>query len=323
MINFRFHIASLIAVFLALAVGVVMGSTVIDRAIVDSLRNQIQRVEQKADDRKAENDELRDEVSRLENYVAGTQQFAVTGRLRDRSVVVLAVDGTDGDSVKKTVELAQQAGGRVPGILWIQEPWSLAKDEDSQKLARVLDVAVGKDKSLREAGWKALSQRLLSGSADTVAAVDTTTAQPPADLLVALRDAEFLRYEPVGKQPDDFALTRYPGAGARVLVVDGEGGNVDAADVILPATRALAVAGVPTEAAEVYSGDTKRDRGSIVAPVRDDDQLQQLVSTVDDLELPEGRVTAVLALSDLGRSVVGHYGYGAGATRSLPEWSQL
>ena len=44
MINFRFHIASLVAVFLALALGVVMGSTVVDRAIVESLRTQIDDV---------------------------------------------------------------------------------------------------------------------------------------------------------------------------------------------------------------------------------------------------------------------------------------
>ena len=37
MINFRFHIVSLIAVFLALALGIVMGATVVNRAIVDRL----------------------------------------------------------------------------------------------------------------------------------------------------------------------------------------------------------------------------------------------------------------------------------------------
>ena len=31
MINFRFHVVSIVAVFLALALGVVMGSTVVDR----------------------------------------------------------------------------------------------------------------------------------------------------------------------------------------------------------------------------------------------------------------------------------------------------
>jgi Copper transport outer membrane protein, MctB len=45
------------------------------------------------------------------------------------------------------------------------------------------------------------------------------------------------------------------------------------------------------------------------------------VSTVDDLDLTEGRIAAVLALSDLGRNVVGQYGFGAGAEKSLPAWS--
>jgi hypothetical protein len=45
------------------------------------------------------------------------------------------------------------------------------------------------------------------------------------------------------------------------------------------------------------------------------------VSTVDDLDLTEGHVSAVLALADLGRNVVGQYGFGAGAQKSIPAWS--
>ena len=37
MINFRFHVVSLIAIFLALALGVVIGAGVIDRGVVDTL----------------------------------------------------------------------------------------------------------------------------------------------------------------------------------------------------------------------------------------------------------------------------------------------
>ena len=40
MLNFRFHVVSLVAVFLALAIGIIMGSTVIDRALVDTLEEQ-------------------------------------------------------------------------------------------------------------------------------------------------------------------------------------------------------------------------------------------------------------------------------------------
>ena len=41
MINFRFHVVSLIAIFLALALGVVIGAGVIDRGVVDTLNSRL------------------------------------------------------------------------------------------------------------------------------------------------------------------------------------------------------------------------------------------------------------------------------------------
>ena len=64
MINFRFHLVSLIAVFLALAVGVVMGAGVIDRAIVDTLNTRIDRVEAKSDRIQSKNNKLSTENGR-------------------------------------------------------------------------------------------------------------------------------------------------------------------------------------------------------------------------------------------------------------------
>ena len=43
MVTFRFYLVSLVAVFLALAMGVVVGSTLIDRAIVDRLDESAER----------------------------------------------------------------------------------------------------------------------------------------------------------------------------------------------------------------------------------------------------------------------------------------
>ena len=48
--------------------------------------------------------------------------------------------------------------------------------------------------------------------------------------------------------------------------------------------------------------------------VRTNDTLAAVVSTVDDLDLVQGRVAAVLALQEIGDGVVGHYGYGDGAS---------
>ena len=61
MINFRFHLVSLIAIFLALALGVVIGAGVIDRGVVDTLDNRLEHVEAKADRIQVENDVLNGE----------------------------------------------------------------------------------------------------------------------------------------------------------------------------------------------------------------------------------------------------------------------
>ena len=60
-------------------------------------------------------------------------------------------------------------------------------------------------------------------------------------------------------------------------------------------------------------------RGDVFETLRDSD-LAVTVSTVDDLDQPEGPTTVVLAMSDLFLSppTVGHYGYGP-STQPLPD----
>jgi hypothetical protein len=142
-------------------------------------------------------------------------------------------------------------------------------------------------------------------------------------VLNALDDAGFVKFETVGNQAgDNFSLAAFPGAGARVLLIDGTEGQVAANEVLAPLTGALVANRLRVVASEVFDErDGGPDRGSMLSAIRNNDELTQSVSTVDDLDLTEGRVAAVLALADLNRNVVGQYGYGAGATRSLPAWS--
>jgi len=44
MINFRFHLVSLIAVFLALGLGILVGPSVVDQVIVDRLQREISSI---------------------------------------------------------------------------------------------------------------------------------------------------------------------------------------------------------------------------------------------------------------------------------------
>ena len=149
MINFRFHIASLIAVFLALALGVVMGSTVVQRAIVEGLRDQIDRVERNADNQRAKNAALSTENDRLNLYVAESAPYAVSGALTDQSVAVLAERGIDEDAVKAQVALLQTAGARVAGILWLESAWNLADKASADALRTATGSTTRNDRTLR------------------------------------------------------------------------------------------------------------------------------------------------------------------------------
>ena len=118
MINFRYHLVSLIAVFLALALGIVIGSTLIDRAIVDALRNRIDTVEGNLDDRVAANDDLRDEVERQQAYVDGSAPYALQDQLTDVPVVVLAPADADEVTVHAVAcRRPQRVGVRRSAVL--------------------------------------------------------------------------------------------------------------------------------------------------------------------------------------------------------------
>ena len=106
-----------------------------------------------------------------------------------------------------------------------------------------------------------------------------------------------------------------------MLLVDGTNGQVNGNEVLAPLSNALVANRLRLVVGDVFAQkDGGPKRGAALAPIRESDTLKQAVSTVDDVDLVEGRVASVLALGDLNRNVVGQYGYGAGATKSAPEW---
>jgi hypothetical protein len=306
MINFRFHIASLIAVFLALALGVVMGSTVIDRAIVDGLRSRIDEVEKKANEQRDRNDELQQQLDALNVYSAQSATYAVRNQLTDQPIAIVAERGVDEEQVQAQVELLRAAGAVVPGILWLEESWNLT---DNGKSADALRTALGSnatsDRALREEGISALSRRLAQGPA--------VPGEP--DVIDALAKAGFVTLEGVGD--GDVSAASFPASGSRALLLGGPESAIVARTTMRDMAEALVGASTPTAVGEIDGEDTT-NRGVWLAPIRNDDRLRAAVSTIDDVDLVEGRVAATLALAGLGRGVVGSYGTGAGADSAVP-----
>jgi hypothetical protein len=79
-INLRYHIVSIVAVFLALGIGVVMGSTVIDRVTVDTLNARVNSVERSVRAADAEN-------RRINGQLQTVRDFADQARTRSPAAI--------------------------------------------------------------------------------------------------------------------------------------------------------------------------------------------------------------------------------------------
>lgn len=318
MINFRFHLVSLVAVFLALAVGVVMGYGVLGQPTVDTLQNRIDTVEANAEARRVENQELRSELDQREAAIDESTAFAVTDRLVGSSAVVLGVRGIDEGAVDRVVDLARRAGAEVPGVVWLEPAWALESPEEVERLAGVLGVPVPNRRApLRTEALDALVARLADG--------------PPTsgtDILQAFADAGFVAFDgPDDEEADDeepVDLRAIGGAGTSAVLITGPDASVPARLVVAPIARMAVDADLRLVVSETFPSNPGDgvSRGDSLSELRDDETLDASVSTVDDAERPEGAVATILALADLERGVVGHYGIGGSADRQLPEWWQ-
>jgi hypothetical protein len=308
LINFRFHLVSLVAVFLALALGVMMGATVIDRAIVNGLEARISTVGKRADRTRDENLALKARLDALEAYADQALPFVVGERLKGVPVAMLAVRGVDDGAVRRTADTLTGGGALVQGVLWLEPDLAIPDVEAEIKLGEVLRDPVQKGEDLQRAAIESIARRLAAGP------------QPAAgarDLLVDLGTAGFVSLDGLGAEADP---TQFPSAGSRMLVLDGPQGKLKTDTVAVPIVRTLVVGGAMVALGEVFAEvEGGSGRGAVVAGVRGDSGLATRVATIDDIEHPRGRAALTLALDELGRGQAGHYGEGPGASRQLPE----
>ena len=302
MINFRFHLASLIAIFLALALGVVIGAGVIDRGVVDALDTRLDKVQARTDRIQSENDALRDAGSQRDRAIDGLSKQALGGKLQNEDVGVVAVRGVDGDQVDNTTAALRTAGANVTGVLWLEAPWKLENAQEVDALAQVIGSSARRPATLRTQAWQHLATRLAQSPVAVAASSD--------DLLAQLDDAGFVSFDAPSAGGD---VGKFPGANASIVLVVGSEGRVPSDEVVVPASSAMVAEKVELVASDIYVADAPGagSRGTAFDDLRDS-ALSTTVSTVDDLEMPWGPGTVVLALDGVLRNppVVGHYGLG-------------
>ena len=332
MVNFRYHIISLIAVFLALAVGVVMGSAVIDKAVVETLEDQQNDISTRVDEVIAENDVLLAAIAEMQERsqrLSDEAGHVMAGSLDDVPVVVLAMRGIPSERVDDLEALLASAGVDAAGTVWFTDRLALVNQEQRRDLARVLgrsenlapdvlrDIAVAAvtDALAAPAGGVAPSDADSGGDdGGSEPVVPPVGEAPPPDLasstLVDLRVAGFIDFEP---PPGEEAATVALGTpGTRMVFVTGPGSQLEPTQWARPLVEALVgqppdVPRLPVLVVDVHPDGAPEEAG-FTGALRADDTLSARLSTVSRIDDFAGQLAAVLALQDLGEGQVGHYG---------------
>jgi hypothetical protein len=310
-ISLRQHIFSLVAVFVALAVGIAAGSTVVRGPLLDSTRARLESAEENIALERAENELLAAELAQLDEWAIDGPDQLISGRLPERSVLVVVAGDSDGDAVAGVLRSLRAASASVLGEIRL-DPVVFDTDEVDRVRAALGEDAGGDDAA---AAFGALVGQLIASSVDTMQA----GRDERPDLVLR---ASFGELEDAGLVDLLQLSTVEAGFDAIDLVVVTDRNLVDDPARVLDGVIAVSDpdgAAVTTMVVEVgrVSQDNEVPVPSYVAAIRADGRLRDEVSTVDNAETILGWVAMVLGLEG-ARLDAAHYGFREGADRSLP-----
>lgn len=115
MIDFRYHLVSIVAVFLALAIGLVVGATSLQTAVVSGLGAIANQDKKTNDTLRAKNSALSRQIGADQAFAAAAAQYLVSDKLLGEQVVVVTAPGADGGTVSGVVSELTRAGATVTG----------------------------------------------------------------------------------------------------------------------------------------------------------------------------------------------------------------
>ncbi|MEX0789706.1 MAG: copper transporter [Actinomycetota bacterium] len=290
MITFRYHVVTLVAVFMAIGLGVLFGATFIDQNIVDGLRASQARLGDRNEALRGQIVDIQNENDALQTFTRSTRDIVVRGALADVPVVLVTFESTPGaalDAVRETLALA---GARAEGQLTLSDRLDLGSAENRQQLANALNSSSTDAASLSE---------------ELVAQLGTAVSGQNPEFLTRLLEAE-LASAPIALPP---VVTDPPPA---IVIVGGQVSREVNDRIAVPLARLLGSG--TTVAAVAESGIDLQT----LKPLRDDSDLR--IVTVDSIETALGQSALAVGLQGALTGQYGHYGRGEGATTALPEF---
>lgn len=295
MIDYRLHLTSLVAVFLALGLGMLIGGALTStpppaaqQQALSTLQQRFSEFSRQYSDLRDERDDLNDRMMREDQGIRTLMPGWISHRLESRRVAIILCGDVDGAAVLPGVEQAlHDAGAMVSSTTRISDDWLptdtaerasvlaalgvFEPDSPDSRVAAVVGRAVanGRGAALRDASRQASGLSLDGDYSRRLYGVLLITGAETTDRLLAAK---------AGVTPEGGILKGLRDAGVRAVAAEPDGPE---SLTTIPLWSALAPA------------------------------------TVDNVDMAAGQVCAVYALA--GRDT--HFGIKRAAERALPDMS--
>ena len=318
MIDFRYHLVSIVAVFLALAIGIVLGSTELQGPAYNLLNNTTAKLQNELNAVSSQRDTAQAQASLGDAYAAAVEPVVLRGLLSGQRLLILTEPGAQASVVSGITTAARDAGAEVTGLIALQPKFFDTADTSQAGLnqttlavAQQAGIAVDSGEPYQQQAAQVLATEILTRPAAPPARQQGGTALAAAQtMLAAYAQSGFL------------TTSGQPAAQATLAVVvtpqtaPAGGGADPLGQLLVPLAEELAARSSATVVAGSSAGSGP---GSPLAVLRGSSAASQ-VSTVDDADLVSGQTVVIQALaSQLDGGKPGSYGTAAnGASAVAP-----
>ena len=340
MINLRYHIVSVVAVFLALGIGLALGSTFVDSILVNELEDQVNEFKLDRDEAiRIKDQAVADQNSSLEDNEVLRAEGVKQRQRHDEQLEDLRASSIEEiDAIRNQSEMAKATNnlllnsienlmprGHLEGTSWVMlAPTGV----DRSAMSEIREVLTRSDGEYLGTLWirpamnfddpeistalaeifavesnsVAVSQAAISRLAASLLANDEET-ESTNEVIVRLSDLGLIRFD---RYQSALTIEELSNSANRIIFVNDSGHTDLHQDFIVPLIQEITDRGGNGVGAVIELQISDATRGQVVDRIRDDSDLAKGWSTFDDIDSLEDRLGLLVGLGRL--PVVGHYG---------------
>ncbi|HEX8007742.1 MAG TPA: copper transporter [Trebonia sp.] len=300
MIDFRYHLVSIVAVFLALAIGIVLGATELQGHTIDALNAASNNLRSQLNAASAQRDSYQLLTSAGEQYLQTAEPKLLAHLLDGQRVVLITEPGAQSSIVDGIKQAVTDAGATVSGQLALQPAFNDTSGATQSSLSIINESAASNDGTQLNPGTDPQTTDQQQAAQLIATAILERTANQPGPsaaqaqtLLTGYAQAGYLTVTGNPTAPASRATLA-------VLVTPQnappDGANDPANQVLLAITQEFAYA----SAATVVAGGTmgSAQPGSAISALRAS-SVSGAVSSVDDADMTLGQIVVADALARL------------------------